>query len=228
MTTTEPEQDRPERADGPPSATQVLAAAQRAERHRAGEAPGVPDWAILEHLDIPRRSAAARATRWQLRELLAAGALERARRHGREVWTVTRLGSERLRRCRGERGEPPLPESPQHRAWRNARSTAALEIERFRDVLRASLGEAERLLAADPPPHSDAWFELAEQLRRDARRVGSAGHCLYEWSEPDDARADLDAHREPGDGALPRRRRESVRALRSGRRNVRLWQDPPG
>ena len=77
-------------------------------------------------------------------------------------------------------------------------------------------------------PHSDAWFELAETLRRAARRVGSAGHCLYEWPEPGDARADLDDRREPEDRCLrpPLRRRR--RALRAGRRNIALWRDAGG
>ena len=221
----ERQRDHSEQAGRPPSEAEVLAACERAERHRAGQTPGVPAWMILEHLAIPRRSAAARAVGRLLRLQLAAGALDRSRRHGREVWTLTSSGSERLALARREQGEPPLPESPQHRQWRNAQTTAAMEIERFRARLRAGLAEAARLLAADPPPHSDAWFELGERLRGDARRLGSASHCLHEWREPEDARADIDEQREPGDRRLGERRRARVRALRAGRRNVRLWQD---
>ena len=225
MSEREKQHEHPPSSPGP-SAVQVLAATERAERHRAGEALGVPDWAILAHLDVARRSGAARAVRGQLQLLLTDGALERSRRHGREVWALTGSGARQLARARRSEGDPPLPESPQHRSWRNARTAAALELERFRATLRRSLDEAERLLAAEgPPPHSDAWLALAETLRRDARRVGSASHCLYEWCEPDDARADVDDHREPGDCALPERRRAAIRALRVGRRNVLLWSD---
>jgi hypothetical protein len=59
---------------------------------------------------------------------------------------------------------PQLPESPRHRTWRNARTAAAQEIERFRRNLRDCLDEAARLLDADPPAHSDAWFELGQHL----------------------------------------------------------------
>jgi len=213
--------------DPDPRELEILAAAQRAERHSPLGAPGVPDWAILAHLGVARRSAAARAVRERLSALFAAGALDRSTRHGREVWAVTARGRRRLQAARRRQGAPALPEAPQHSAWRNARTSAALEIERFRQRLHASVEEAARLLAADPPPHSDVWFQLAETLRRDARLVGSASHCLLEWSEPDDARADIDDRHEPDDAQLPRRRRERVRALRAGRRNVLLWQDPP-
>jgi hypothetical protein len=48
----------------------VLAAMERAERHRARGHSDIPIWTILEHLDIPRRSAMARRVRSQI------GALE--------------------------------------------------------------------------------------------------------------------------------------------------------
>jgi hypothetical protein len=44
----------------------VLAAMERAERHRARGHSDVPIWTILEHLDIPRRSAIARRVRSQI------------------------------------------------------------------------------------------------------------------------------------------------------------------
>jgi hypothetical protein len=229
----EPEQHPhgPTRA-APASDIQILAAVTRAERHRAGgvcgasgaPAPaGVPDWTILAHLDLARRSAAARAARARLQALLADGALSRSRRYGRELWRATEAGTERLEHARREWGQPPLPEAPQHREWRLARTAAAREIERFRAALGEDLQDAQRLLARDPAPHSDEWLVLAERLRARARRLGSASHCLHEWPEPDDAHADVDERREAGDAALPEHRREALRALRAGRRNVRLW-----
>jgi hypothetical protein len=75
------------------------------------------------------------------------------------------------------------------------------------------------------PPGSDAWFELAERLHRAARRLGSATHCLYEWTEPDYDRADIDDHVSPADLALDPRERQRRQARRAGRRNTRLWSD---
>jgi hypothetical protein len=120
-----------------------------------------------------------------------------------------------------------LPESPQHRAWQNARTAAAQEIGRFRESARERLERAARLLEAEPPPRSDAWLELAEELQRACRRVASATYCLYEWAEPDDDRADVDAHTDPDDDALDADERARRRARRAGRRNVRLWDDGP-
>ena len=79
------------------------------------------------------------------------------------------------------------------------------------------------LLDAAPPPHSDAWLELAEELQRACRRLASASHCLYEWAEPDDTRADIDTHDEAGDRRLAPAQRRLMRARRAGRRNIRLW-----
>jgi hypothetical protein len=120
---------------------------------------------------------------------------------------------------------PDLPESPQHRAWRNARTAAANEIERFARSLGADLDRATRLLEADPPARSDAWFELGERVQRAAWRLASAGYCLREWSEPDDSRADVDDRVEPGDEGLDSAELARRRARRLGRRNITLWDE---
>jgi hypothetical protein len=192
----------------------VLAAIDRAERHRGR--PGVPVWLIFEHLGIPRRSRRVRA---QLQSLVQDGAIEQRRAHGVDVWVLVPNGRRRLRRA----GCVDLPESPQHRDWRNARTIAAQEIERFRGTLHDTIIEASALL--NDTPGSDAWFELAERLRGAARRLGSATYCLHEWTEPSDIRADIDDHISPADLALDPRERQRRQARRAGRRNTRLWQD---
>jgi len=214
---------RPAASGSMPSEELVLAALARACRHAPRSGPGVQTGAVLDHLGIAERSAAARIGRARLTELQAGGHLRRVRHRGRELWAPTRRGSRRLERADAAGLEASLPEAPQHRAWRIARTTAALETERFHRDLALSLGQAQALLAQDPQPHSDAWFELAEALRREARRVGSAGHCLREWPEPEDARPDVDDRVEAGDAALGGGRRSRMRALRAGRRNIRLW-----
>ncbi len=206
----------------------VLAAVERAGRHQANHGSAVPVWAILEHLELRPRSAPARHVRTRLHALQAAGSLACAHRHGVPTWQLTRAGRRRLRRAASADELPALPESPQHRAWRNARTTAAQELERFRRRLRERLQQAAALLDADPPPHSDAWLELAEELQRGCRRLASASHCLYEWNEPDDARADLDEHVEPDDRRLTPAQRKLKRTRRAGRRNILLWDDGAG
>jgi hypothetical protein len=212
----------------PPADELVLAAVERAARHRARDTPAVPMWSILDHLAVPTRSAAARHVRSRLGVLHAAGWLERSQRHGVPTWALTAAGLGRLRRARraGERAQ--LPESPQHRAWRSARTAAAQEIERFRANLRERLARAALMLDAEQPPHSDAWLELAEELQRDCARVASASHCLREWIEPDDAHADVDEQLDPTDEQLDPGERARRRARRAGRRNIRLWDGGSG
>jgi hypothetical protein len=206
-----------------PSDELVLAAVERAARHHARDTPAVPVWSVLEHLDLRRRTAAARHVVARLDALHAGGWLASSRRHGSPTWVLTAGGAERLRRARRAGSLPALPESPQHCAWRTANTAAGQEIDRFERELRARLADATALLDANTRPHSDTWLELAEELQRAARRVGSASHCLYEWTEPDDARADVDEHVEPGDEALAPAVRVRRQARRAGRRNVRLW-----
>jgi hypothetical protein len=172
----------------------VLAAIERAERHDPRDRPGVPVWRVYDHLSVVKRSGPARRVRASLDALETAGSVVRSPRHGVQAWALTSTGRRRLTRARRAGDMPELPESPQHRAWRNARTLAAQEIDRFLQSVRDGTGEATGLLDADPAVTSDAWFELGERLQRDCRRVGSATYCLREWSEPDDARPDVDDH----------------------------------
>jgi hypothetical protein len=206
-----------------PSDPLLLAAIERAIAQQANALPAVTAAAVLEHLGVGRRSAVARHVRARLALLCAAGLLTRARRHGVWTWAPTAAGARHLAGARRDGRLPELAEAPQHRAWRSARLTASHELERFRRRLGCQLARAEDLLAAEPAPHSDSWLELGEELRRSCWRVASAGHCLHEWPEPDDAVADVDDRREPGDQHLDPAERARRRALRLGRRNVRLW-----
>ena len=226
-----PEPPRPpQRSDSTVEASEllVLAALQRALLHQHPPRDGVPLWTLLEHLQLPRRSGAARGVRATLAALAERGELTGERRGGVAVWTLTARGTQRLRRARGRGEHAELPESPQHRAWRNARVTAAQELDRFRARALELSQRLRLLLEQSPPPHSDAWLVLGEELERACRRLASASHCLYEWAEPDDEHADVDERSEAADEGLDERARARFRALRAGRRNVRLWgEDAP-
>jgi hypothetical protein len=170
----------------------VLAAVDRAQLHRIPSGEAVPVWQVLDHLDVPRRSAAARDVRARLAALEGGGALISSRRHGVHVWQLTPDGRRRLIRARRRAEVPALPESPQHRRWRLARTLSSQEIERFRSELRDALEHALRLLDENRPVSSDAWFDAGERLEQACTRLWSASHCLYEWNEPTDDRADIE------------------------------------
>jgi len=197
-------------------------------RHRA-RGTAVPTWTIIDHLAVPRRSAAARSVRLQLELLHETGWLARSRRHGVPTWELTEIGRERLLLELRTGRVAELPESPQHRAWRAARVAATQEIARFRRELQERLAQAASLLDAREPPASDVWLELADELRRASRRLASASYCLYEWAEPDDARADIDERTDDdADAQLDAGERAQRRARRAGRRNIGLWDDGAG
>jgi hypothetical protein len=191
-----------------PSQELVLAAVQRAARHRVPEPGPAPLWLVRAHLAVPPRSRGARVLRIRLGDLERQGLLTRGSEHGLPVWSPTASGRSAL----ADGGEERLPDSPRRRVWRQARIAAAQELPRFRSRLSATLAEAQRMLAAPPAaaPPSEAWLELGRRLDGDCRRLASAWHCLHEWPEPDD-----------GQPAPPPE--EATRL--AGRRNVRLWRE---
>lgn len=212
----------------PVSDPMLLAAVERAERHRSAKAAGTsqvrgePLSQIVDHLGLVHGSWTTRRLRPQLSALEDAGMLVAGRRHGIVVWTLTDGGRRRLARARraGQAGAP--PESPQHRRWREARATATARIDEFHEQMRHAVEQAHGLLSHDHV-HSDAWFELGEHLQRSSWLLGSATHCLHEWVEPDDQTPDIDSCLELGDEAFSPEDRAQRRSRRTGRRNVRNW-----
>jgi hypothetical protein len=203
----------------------VLAAVERAERHREREREGVMMSDIAEHLGFVHGSWTTRRLRPQLDALIAEGSLAQSRRHGVLVWERTDDGRGRLERMRRAGEVEEMPEAPQHRAWRHARAAAGERIDGFRAQARQALEEAVRLLDAEDVP-SDAWFGVAERLQAACWRVGSATHCLREWREPDDARPDVDDRCDTGDDMLDSEELGGVRYRRTGRRGVWRWPKP--
>jgi hypothetical protein len=211
-------------ADGVPDEL-VLAAIERAERHRARDHPGVPFTAAVEHLGLPPRAWTTRRLRPQFEALEKIGVLERSRRHGLVMWRLTRRGRQRLSKARRARWLPPLPESPQHTAWREAHANAGERVGELRNGLRSALNDTVAALDTERRTDSDTWFELGERLQRACWRIGSATHCLHEWAEPTDDRADVDYRRAPADRNLSPAERAARHGRRAGRRNTKLWDD---
>jgi len=176
--------------DAPISDDLILAAIERAERHRhPRRAPGISLSAVKRHLGLPHHGGTTRRLHPQLKALETAELIEQFHRKGSKVIAITDTGQRRLDAVRGE---ITLPEAPQHREWREAKLAASERIPDFRSDLRSTLDEAIALLETDHEADSNTWFELSERLRHTGRLLASAIHCLREWPEPDDARIDKD------------------------------------
>lgn len=180
----------------------ILAALKRAELHdgRDQREPGAHYTEVVAHLGLKMGPATGHKLRPRFRELEAAGLLTAEKRHGSVVHLATPKGERVLR----EASEVALPESPQHRRWREAREAATERISGFRDDLRALMSEGAALLA-DEATDSEAWFVFGEKVGKACKRLASATYCLREWREPTDELADIEDSR------------------RHGRRNPRNW-----
>jgi DNA-binding PadR family transcriptional regulator len=172
----------------------ILAALERAERQTGSSEVWLR--VFVEHLGFEPRAPTSRRLRPDLGYLCHAGLLRRGEAKGREYWSLTAEGREELARSRAADVIGELPESPQHRAWREARMRARAELPGFRRLVHAVLGEARELSAGYEHGASLECFELAELLSSALWLLGSATHCLAEWQEPEDHIADVD--RDPG------------------------------
>jgi hypothetical protein len=174
-----------------PSEELLLAAFDRAYRHRRRRAnPGVRLASVKEHLGLAAGSASTRRLRPIWDGLHAAGLIEPSAPRSQRLWRLTSAGVERLQIvCQS--GELKLPESPQHRDWRDARSAASEQIAGFRDELHAVLADTADLLVIEASTDSDSWREAGERLQRACSCVSWAIYCLSEWAEPDDSEADI-------------------------------------
>lgn len=189
--TATPMTEKPRRFE-PVSDAVVLAAIDRAEVHRErGEGASMEN--IADHLGFVYNAWTSRRLRPQLDALIDAGVLERVRLLGFIRLVLTEKGRARAAQARQAVA---LPESPQHRAWRQTRRTAVERIGGVREDARQAVQDAGRLLDAEEVD-SDAWFALAERLREALQNLGCATYCAREWAEPDDTHADTDDDRPP-------------------------------
>jgi hypothetical protein len=178
----------------------ILAALARAELHGGRDERGTHYSSVVAHLGLEMGSSTGHKLRPRFREMEAAALIRGFKRHGSIVHTATPKGKRVLRAA----GEVVLPESPQHRNWREACEAATERISGFHDDLRASLDEGAALLA-DETTDSEAWSRFGKKVGKACKRLASATYCLREWAEPDDATADIEDNR------------------RLGRRNPRNW-----
>jgi len=140
---------------------------------------------VAEQLALDRGGARTRRLRAVIERLHAEGALRQSRRHGNNVLALTAAGRDRLA-CAARAGSlPGLPESPHHRAWREARAGAGAEIDGVRELVARTLEDAGVLFASGGGT-AEQWRSLARRLHGDCVRLATAIYRLYEQPEPDD------------------------------------------
>jgi hypothetical protein len=177
---------------GEPSDDLILAALERAELHDGRpDDPAVLYAAVVDHLGLKMGSSTGYWFRPRFRALVDVGLVTSAKRNGLIVHALTGAARQRLRSARAADRLGELPESPQHRRWREARAEAAERIGGYREQARSLLDEGAALLTNDAAD-SEAWFALAKSLGRACEYMGAATHCLNEWAEPSDDAADVD------------------------------------
>jgi DNA-binding PadR family transcriptional regulator len=172
-----------------PSSELVLAALERAQVHH--DQPSVSQASVKRHLDLPHTGWTTRQLRPTWDALEAASLIERSKRSGIRTWALTPKGRKRLEAVRQAGKLGPLPESPQHRAWREAQVAASERIGEFQTHLRDELTATIGLLDAGEQPSSE-WYDIVKRLAGACKRLASATYCLHEWAEPNDAHADID------------------------------------
>jgi len=178
--------------DALPQDELLLAAIDRADRHQApSHRPGIPLSIIKQHAGIPHTGWSTLQLRPQLERLEAAKLILRSKHHGNPLWTLTAAGERQLAAVRAAGTLQPLPESPQHRRWREAQQAARLEIDQLRTDLGLLLNEAMDVFHESPQASSEVWLDLARRLANACSWLGSATYCLHEWPEPNDSTADL-------------------------------------
>ena len=183
----------------PPSDELVLAAVDRAYRHRPTLDYGDPPAsAVADHLGITWNAHASR----RLRPILARlsderGWLRRSRVRGRDRWALTEAGSRRLAQAAVDGVVDELPESPQHRQWRTAREHAAVRLAELQDELSELLARVNAMLEAPEPAAAADWLSCVQPLRDLTEAIGVATYCLHERPEPHDPTADRDERIEP-------------------------------
>ncbi|HUB73989.1 MAG TPA: hypothetical protein VL979_08140 [Solirubrobacteraceae bacterium] len=171
-----------------PSDEQLLAAIDRAQRHNRSRR-GAALSAVKEHLGLPHHGWSTRQLRPQLDRLLAGGQIEQTKHLSFIVWTLTATGHGRLGVLRRAGKTPVLPESPQHRIWRESHTQARQRIDDYRAGLHERLTAAIALLE-DTEANSQAWIETSNRLAFACERLASVIYCAGEWPEPNDDTSD--------------------------------------
>jgi hypothetical protein len=185
---------------GPPAAVsdeRLLLAIGRARDHAdPGDERRVHRKRIAEHLGFAHSSTTTKLLQPQLEAMEGEGLLEAVRSRGADYWRLTPKGSRRVGSLRKSKRSESLPESPQHREWRQAKEVAQAQLPEIMEDLHADLERGLELgnssfhrFAGGDVSLSDLR-RLGVRLKTDFSLFATGLYCLFEWSEPSDAKRD--------------------------------------
>jgi hypothetical protein len=181
----------------------LLAAIERAECQVVlpGERKGARRKEVVEHLGLEWHSGNARRLKGQLEALEADGCVEIERKipHRSNI-ALTLRGHDRLQLARRQKVPEAmpeaLPESPQHREWREARAVAEEGEDEIRSLATDVVQEAQTALLKPAADSADELMAIGDRLHRVFWRFASVVYVRQEWVEPDERSRDED----PGKG----------------------------
>lgn len=197
----------------------TLAAVERAERQEHQPPPnddGVYRRQVAKHLGAEWNPGTTRRLLEQLESLESDGFVALGKTPAdRSKVKLTPQGQNRLQRARREKvadalPEMLLPESPQHRTWREAREAAETGFDEFLTRTTAAVQDAETVLMSPAGGGSEELLGIGDRLLREFWRLASATYCLREWPEPDERRPDFDDPTGRALTCLPPRREVSA------------------
>ena len=198
-------------AFSPVSGLTLLTAVERAERHDVGPEKRTSSRDVAEHLGFLWSPAVGRKLTPLLLALESDGWLTLGERAGGGSLRcrLTRRGQNRLQTAR--RAVVPealldsLPESPQHRTWRQIRGAAVAGANDFLGSATTAVQEAETVLLNPMLAPSMELMAIGQRLRLHFWRLASVTYCLHEWAEPNERSADLEEKPQAGFWPFPRR-----------------------
>lgn len=184
-------------SSGPISEAEVLAAVARAERQEAR----VTLREISNHLGWRYNGGATIRLRPRLHALAASGLLDATNPPRRKIrtkqWSTTVTGRRRL----ASADKVDLPESPQHRRWRQDRDVAAWALDGIFEEGRTLVDEVYDLFwmsRVHTSLTSREILDLAQRFDRTMKAFATATQMCDEWPEPGDETDDKHAPRGMG------------------------------
>jgi len=178
----------------PLTADVVLAALARALHSGPIVDGGVWLSEVSEHLGLSWHGATSRRLQPIMTQLVDRGLVRHSNKGS--IWALTDTGYRQAQRV-----TVLLPESPQHRLWRQACELATEHHPRMRQRFITAVKAACDLINAEEPAAPSSWIDCKHELEHACEALAQVAYILNR-AEPDDATPDLDSRAQPAGARL--------------------------